>query len=912
MKSIKKFMLTFLSLAMVLVFTPMPTYADAQAVSGEISFIDMPDNWSTAALKDAVSNGLLKGYETPQGMEIRPAGNITRAELVTVVNRAFGAGEKASLTGVLDVKEGAWYAPEIAKALAMQTMSKAENMRPNDFVTRQEAFTILARAYRQTGGKAAELAKFSDAHKVAAYAVDSLGALIKKGYVSGSGEGLNPTGFMTRAEFAKVMSNLTAAYVNTTAVFSNDVKGGLMVNTAGAKVQNMKVTGDFVIADGVGEGDVYMENLSITGDLIVKAGGSNSIRLKNVQVGGKLVVNKVGGPVRIVVEGDTKLPSVQVITNAIIKANELSGGYLGAVSIEGEKAVSVNLAGQFKVVALKAKGLTLNATGTIDRLDVSEKAAVTGGADIKVINNNCGVTINVNGQEIEPKAVSPAKTGGGGSTAEEEELSDPVLTISGEDLVGDAIHINAMESVTKTIEYSVENRGARTVTAVSADHGKVALSSGVYNKDRDTVTLTAVSDTPVSGSAPVPVEVKIKCGAVEKTINVTVEGTGDAFSADKTKLLEANLQADVAYYDDGEIVKKEIAKVVNAMSGLHYRDWEVDSMSGFEAERAGQQTLNVSLTSKCMGGSVVPASVKVNVETPTDENLLASDKARLEAKDGYLNVAVDKGASTDDVKTAISEEINNREGIYKTWMVANMKGYAPDDVEELSKKQKLTVTLSSGGVTTEEIILWLEVKLTREQAQAALEEDAQKLQAANFSVNMQNSQSEYDLGVKIQKAVNMISGLYFKENKWNTSITGGFTAGSPGEQMVSVNLTKSLSVFTPAITKEVPITVRVTVAEKNQAEDRQAYVNKLDSDEAKIRIENLDVNATTADNKTAVEAKIAEKVNGVAGLNFTDWGVRITSGFKAGNTGEQTVKVDIYKENELIKDRSVKVTVVSE
>ena len=147
MKYLERIAIVFLCLAMVFCFTPMMPFTDGTVTAAEASFIDMPSDWSTAALEHAVANGLLKGYDVNGGTEIRAGGNITRAEMATVVNRAFGAKDEASLSGVADVPSGKWYASEIAKAVGMQTMTKAANMRPDDKVTRQEAFTILARAY---------------------------------------------------------------------------------------------------------------------------------------------------------------------------------------------------------------------------------------------------------------------------------------------------------------------------------------------------------------------------------------------------------------------------------------------------------------------------------------------------------------------------------------------------------------------------------------------------------------------------------------------------------------------------------------------------------------------------------------------------------------------------------------------
>ena len=76
----------------------------AGAVSVD-DFSDMPNDWSTPALTAAVENGLLTGSDG----KILPADNLTRAQMATIISRAFGATSKASLADFTDVPSGMWY-----------------------------------------------------------------------------------------------------------------------------------------------------------------------------------------------------------------------------------------------------------------------------------------------------------------------------------------------------------------------------------------------------------------------------------------------------------------------------------------------------------------------------------------------------------------------------------------------------------------------------------------------------------------------------------------------------------------------------------------------------------------------------------------------------------------------------------
>lgn len=64
-----------------------------------------------------MENGLLNGYDG----KINPTGLLTRAQMATMVNRAFGATATASLSGYEDVAPTDWYYEELAKAVQMGT-----------------------------------------------------------------------------------------------------------------------------------------------------------------------------------------------------------------------------------------------------------------------------------------------------------------------------------------------------------------------------------------------------------------------------------------------------------------------------------------------------------------------------------------------------------------------------------------------------------------------------------------------------------------------------------------------------------------------------------------------------------------------------------------------------------------------
>ena len=131
-------------LALVLVLGLLPT-AGAATVSTSPTLSDMPDNWATEALESAMANGLLVG----DGGRIMPYSPLTRAQMATIISRAFGAADEGDISAYTDVKSTDWLASSMAKAYKMGVMQgDTGKMDPNSRITREQVFSVLARALK--------------------------------------------------------------------------------------------------------------------------------------------------------------------------------------------------------------------------------------------------------------------------------------------------------------------------------------------------------------------------------------------------------------------------------------------------------------------------------------------------------------------------------------------------------------------------------------------------------------------------------------------------------------------------------------------------------------------------------------------------------------------------------------------
>ena len=418
-------------------------------------FADMPDNWSTAALNKAVENQLLKGYEEGGKMLIKADNPLTRAEMAAVVNRAFASSAEADISKVTDVAATAWYAKDMAKAVKMGTFAYDTKMRPNDKITREEAFAVLARAFKLAGSDAEykALNKFSDKADIAAWALKDLDGMAAAGYIQGFDGKLNPKANITRAEFAVVMDNLVKQYIDKAGTVTEVVaSGNVVIRVPGVTLQNVTIKGDLVIADGVGEGDVTLDSVKVEGRTVIRGGGENSIIIKGNSDLGRVIVSKVDGKVRIAVEGNANVEIIyvddgsdDVIVEGTIGTLEVAGDGITVTAvgatltngvISGDNSRIVLDAGStLKEGAINgnASVITVNAGATVDKITVSAAGAkVEGTGTVKTVvltSDAKDVVVTTPGTKIEEEQGEAPGTGGGGGGGSN--VPTPSMSIAG-------------------------------------------------------------------------------------------------------------------------------------------------------------------------------------------------------------------------------------------------------------------------------------------------------------------------------------------------------------------------------------------------------------------------------------------------------------------------------------------------
>ena len=339
---------------------------NAFAASPE-DFHDFPPDWSAAGLRRAVDNGLLNGANG----RIDGAGLLTRAQMAAIINRAFAAKKTADLSGYNDVSADAWYRSDLAAAVAMGTFQGANGqLNPERPITREEAFTVLARAFAHESGSTASLNVFSDSASVSSWAADSAAALVENGYVNGANGALNPKSNITRAEFAKIISDMASTYADASASLPETVDGSLIVRDNSVSLAGKTINGDLIIADGVSQID--LSNVTVTGRILLR-GGESGVNFANTKAGKGIAANT-----DIAVSGT--VDSITVIADGA----KISGsGKVGAVQAHANN-VSVSTTGTKVSAAAGVSGVKAGSkavdAGKTETVSTSTSGGASGGS----------------------------------------------------------------------------------------------------------------------------------------------------------------------------------------------------------------------------------------------------------------------------------------------------------------------------------------------------------------------------------------------------------------------------------------------------------------------------------------------------------------------------------------------------
>lgn len=364
--------------------------------------------WMEPYLEKLVEWGVMRGSSSG---DLNPDRVLTRAEFVTMINRAFGYTERGTMP-FQDVPENAWYADDIniAYQAGYFTGTSETTAGPMGRVTREQAAVLLGRNLRLQGIPGVN-SDFTDVQRMGNWSRGMVQECAELGIIQGYADGtFRPQNYITRGQMACFLVRALGTLVHETGdQIAGGVYGNLTVNTSGVKLKDTVVTGNLYLSGGVGLGNVELENVTVMGKIVVCGAGEaergeSSIILRNVTAEALEIDSLSDHFMSVRTEGLTNIANTTVRTSAYLEDVTDDDQGLRVITLDGTSdGTQLQLAGNIKEVVNITPNSNLQVVqGVTGELTVDERAtgsalSIANDSTVKILNLDAGVPVTGNG-----------------------------------------------------------------------------------------------------------------------------------------------------------------------------------------------------------------------------------------------------------------------------------------------------------------------------------------------------------------------------------------------------------------------------------------------------------------------------------------------------------------------------------
>ncbi|MEG1537462.1 MAG: Ig-like domain-containing protein, partial [Clostridiales bacterium] len=198
--------------------------------------------------------------------------------------------------------------------------------------------------------------------------------------------------------------------------------GNLVLGASGARVHDLTVAGNITVAESVGNGDVTLQQVTISGgdkQLIVKGGGAHSIHLQGVILPG-IELSAINDVARITIS-DSTVAAITISSGGTIEINgtavgtmDVRAGAGDVVVISGPVTTLHQHSGQATLAANATAGAVTVSGGTLAIGGTANNVTVNGGA--ATISGEVSGTVAVNGGDVTISGTAAQVNATGGNT----------------------------------------------------------------------------------------------------------------------------------------------------------------------------------------------------------------------------------------------------------------------------------------------------------------------------------------------------------------------------------------------------------------------------------------------------------------------------------------------------------------
>ena len=248
----------------------VPELPPAQAFA---QFSDIENHEAKAAIEKWVGYGVTHGS---YGGLFRPDDEINRAELAAILVHLIGYTSQ-SAQKPFDINENDWFYNDIMKLVAANVMRGSNGyVRPYASVSREEAVTIIARAFKISERLDGRI-NFVDSNNISTWAKGLVHNMQLAGYLTFFGDEFSPTKKITRSEVILILDAMFAAYYSQPGVYSGTIDGNVIIKSAGVFLVDANIQGDVYIVEGIGDRYYTIDEntVVIDGSIYARSGRRN-------------------------------------------------------------------------------------------------------------------------------------------------------------------------------------------------------------------------------------------------------------------------------------------------------------------------------------------------------------------------------------------------------------------------------------------------------------------------------------------------------------------------------------------------------------------------------------------------------------------------------------------------------------
>ena len=163
--------------------------------------------------------------------------------------------------------------------------------------------------------------------------------------------------------------------------FKSEIESGIYydgndvhISESGVTLSDTLIEGDLYIDPSVGDGEFFLENITVTGSIYVNGGGPNSGYLINV-IGPELIIESETNP-NIVLSMNTQIEGVQIACDCRLEMTAENVEKVSVNNIKTKQAIDVIMKGDYPEVTLESTANVM-IDGAVSLMTVLKKAEMT-------------------------------------------------------------------------------------------------------------------------------------------------------------------------------------------------------------------------------------------------------------------------------------------------------------------------------------------------------------------------------------------------------------------------------------------------------------------------------------------------------------------------------------------------------